>query len=145
MPPLFPEHPLAAVTTCERTSTAELQTGGALETEHLVKRPVHQFPAEAIRIEILNRRARTIGNDLMFIAPGDTVHGFKALVVFDGLDEFNDGLFAFAADDEIYFAAFAQDALIGVRWIDATVNNFDVWVGGFDLVNGFEGGLVRGG
>ncbi len=50
----------------------------------------------------------------MPIAPGNAIYGFEIGFVFNGVDEFNDGLLAFAADNEIYFSAFTQDALIGV-------------------------------
>src|SRR5258706_5361146 len=114
MPPLFPEHPLPAITACERTTATELQTRGALEAEHSIQRPIEQFPAETIGIEVLNRSAGTVGDNLMSIAPSDAIYGFKTCVVLDSLDKFNDGLFAFTTHDAIYFTAFTQDVLIGV-------------------------------
>src|SRR6185503_9969968 len=145
MPPFFPEHPLTAITAGERTATTELQTRGAPETEHSIDRPIHQFPAETIRVEVLNRCTGTVGDNLTSLAPGNSLHFFKAFMVFNGMDKFNSGLFSFAADDEVDILAFAQDTLVSIRWIDSTVNDFDVCINFFDFVNRLEYNFVCGG
>lgn len=142
MPPFFPEHPLTTITAGERATAAELQTRSALEAEHLVKRPIKQFPAGTVLIQILDRSSRTIGNDLIAFAPCDAIHIFQSAVVFQSPDQAHDGLFALAANDEIHIKAFAQDALIGICWIDSAINYFDLGICAFDLVNGLDGGLV---
>src|SRR6185503_76572 len=142
MSPFFPEHPLTAIAARQRAATAELETCGAVEPKHLIKRPVEQLPAQAILIKILYRRSGTIGDNLISIAPCDSLHVFKFSVILQCADQFHNGLFPFAADDDIHFTALAHDALICIRRIDPAVNDTDLRKYFLYFVDCFYGSLV---
>src|SRR5215216_7593904 len=122
MAPLFPKHPLTAITTREGTAAAELQSGRVLESKHRVTVPIHEFPAGTIFIQVFDRCAGPVDDDFIPFSPGDTIHVTQILRLLPGSDQPEDGLLPFPAHDCIDFSALCHDDTIGIGWIDATIH-----------------------